>query len=73
MRSLFCCLFQAHSAFSYIVTVANTRRCLRTQNEIILSKTELPVKKLNSAFLRPHDTDDIITVRYIEKGDSSFT
>ena len=31
---------------------ANARRYSRTQNEIIASKTELPVKKLNSVFLR---------------------
>ena len=52
MRSLFCCLFQAHSVFRYVVMVANIRRCSRTQNEIIASKTELPVKKFNSVFLR---------------------
>ena len=46
------CLFQAHSAFRYVVMVANIRRCSRTQNEIIASKTELPVKKFNSVFLR---------------------
>ena len=52
MCYLFCSLFQAHSVFHYVVMGANVRRCSRTQNEIIASKTELPVKKLNSAFLR---------------------
>ena len=42
--SLFFSLFQAHSAFRYVVMGANTRQCLRTQNKIIASKTELPVK-----------------------------
>ena len=38
--------------FRYIIMGANTRRCSQTQNKIIASKTELPVKKLNFAFLR---------------------
>ena len=46
MCSLFCSLFQAHSTFRYVAMGANARRCSRTQNEIIASKTELPVKKL---------------------------
>ena len=64
VRSLFCNLFQAHSAFRYAVMGANAGRCSRTQNEIIASKTELPVKKLNSAFL--HNSVLLITLsRYI--------
>ena len=47
MCSLFCSLFQAHSVFRYVVMGANTGRCSRTQNDIVVSKTELPVKKLN--------------------------
>ena len=51
MHSLFCSLFQVHSAFHYIVMGANARRCSRMQNKIITSITELPVKKLNFVFL----------------------
>ena len=36
--SLFCSLFQAHSAFCYVVMGANARRCSRMQNEINVSK-----------------------------------
>ena len=49
--SLFCSLFQAHSAFRCVVMGANARRCLWTQNEIIASKRELPVKTLNIRIL----------------------
>ena len=49
--SLFCSLFQAHSAFHYVVMGANAGRCPRTQNEIIASKIELLVKKLNIRIL----------------------
>ena len=49
--SLFCDLFQAHIAFRCVVMGANARRCERTQNEIIASKTELLVKKLNVRIL----------------------
>ena len=61
---LFCSLFQAHSAFRYVVMVANARQCSRMQNETIASKTELPFKKLNSALL--HNSVILITSsRYI--------
>ena len=69
MCPLFCSLFQAHSVFRYVVMGANVRRCSRTQNEIIASKTELPVKILNFAFLR--NSVLLITSSlyiYIEKG-----
>ena len=49
--SLFC-LFQVHSAFRCVVMGANARRCSQMQNEIIASKGELPLKTLNSVFLR---------------------
>ena len=68
---LFCSLFQAHSAFRYVVMGANARRSSQTQNKIIASKTELPVKKLNSAFLC--NSVILITLHYIEKRDSQFT
>ena len=42
--SLFCSLFQAHSTFRCVVMGANARRRLQTQNEIVASKRELPVK-----------------------------
>ena len=71
MCLLFCSLFQAHSAFRYVVMGANARRSSQTQNKIIVSKTELPVKKLNSSFLC--NSVLLITLCYIEKGDSQFT
>ena len=49
--SLFCSLFQVHSAFRCVVMGANIKRFLRTQNEIIASKRELPVKTLNICIL----------------------
>ena len=60
MRLLFCSLFQMYRAFCYEVMVVTVRRCSRTQNEIIVSKIELPVKKLNSAFL--HNSVLLITL-----------
>ena len=48
---LFCNLFQAHSAFHCVVMGANARRCSRTQNEVIVSKRELPVKTINILIL----------------------
>ena len=36
---------------TYVVMGDNARRCLRMQNEMIESKTELPVKKLNVRIL----------------------
>ena len=39
-----CSLFQAHSTSRCVVMGANAKRCSRTQNEIITSKRELPVK-----------------------------
>ena len=65
LRSLFCSLFQAHSAFRYIVVVDNARQCSRMQKKIIASKTELLVKKLNSAFLC--NSEILITIsRYVK-------
>ena len=49
--SLFCSLFQVYGVFRYVVMGANARRCSRMQNEMIASKTELPVKKLNVRIL----------------------
>ena len=49
--SLFCSLFQAHSTFRCVVMGANARRCSQMQNEIIVSKRELPVKTLNTRIL----------------------
>ena len=76
MRSLFCSLFQAHSTFRCVVMGASVRRCSQTQNEIIVSKTELPVKNLTSVFLRNsvllHYTIMVYFVCYIEKEDSPF-
>ena len=34
-----------------VVMGANARRCSQAQNEIIMSKTELPVKKIKSRIL----------------------
>ena len=45
--SLFCSLFQAHSAFRCVAMGANAKQCSRTQNKIIASKRELLVKTLN--------------------------
>ena len=60
-----------------IVMGANARLCLRTQNKIIASKTELPVNKFNSVFLRNsvllHYIIAVYFVRYFEKEDSPFT
>ena len=49
--SLFCNLFQAHSAFRCVVMGANAKRCSQTKNEIIASKRDLPVKTLNIRIL----------------------
>ena len=77
VRSLFCSLFQAHSVFRYVVMDANTGRCSLMQNEIIASKTELPVKTLNIRILTYsvllHYIIEVHFIRYIEKGDSPFT
>ena len=43
-RLAFCKKLQAHSTFRCVVMGANARRCLQTQNEIVASKRELPVK-----------------------------
>ena len=40
-------MFQAHSTLHRVVMGANAKRGSRTQNEIIASKRELPVKTLN--------------------------
>ena len=37
--------------FRYVDMGANARRCSQTQNEIIASKTELPVKNINVCIL----------------------
>ena len=50
MCSLFCSLFQAHSAFRCVVIGANARRCSRMQNEIVASKRELSVKTLKHPY-----------------------
>ena len=39
-------LFQAHSTFHCVVMGANAKRGSRTQNEIVASKRELPVKNI---------------------------
>ena len=49
-------------SFHYVVIDVNARPCSWTQNEIIASKTELPVKKLNSAFL--HNSVLLITLSW---------
>ena len=67
---------QAHSAFRYVVMGGNARRCLRTQKEIVVSKTELPVKKLNLVFLANsvllHYIIVVCFVRYMSKGLSTL-
>ena len=46
VTSMLSILQLAHSTFRYVVMGANARRCSQTQNEIIASKTELPVKNI---------------------------
>ena len=42
---------KAHSTFHCVVMGANAKRGSRTQNEIVASKRELPVKTLNIRIL----------------------
>ena len=74
--SLFCSLFQVHSVFRCVVMGANAKRCSRTQNEIIASKRELPVKNNPYSYVTPCyyiTLSRCILYIYIEKGDSPFT
>ena len=48
--SLFCRLLQAHSTFHCLVMGANAKRGSRTQNEIVASKRELPVKNIKHPY-----------------------
>ena len=67
-----------HSTFRCVVMGANARRCSRTQNEILASKRELPVKNIKHpySYVTPCYYILIITVNLyvsLESFGSTFT